>query len=82
MVIKSQVGVQQGDPLGPLFFALALHPVLEQVGNIPGLDLSFSYLDDMVMAGKQSAVASGIAQLKTSAGSLGLRLKSPSVSWR
>ena len=74
MVIKSQVGVQQGDPLGPLFFALALHPVLEQVGNIPGLDLSFSYLDDMVMAGKQSAVASGIAQLKTSAGSLGLRL--------
>eukprot|EP00665_Eupelagonemidae_sp_cell47_P002210 gene2211-6737_t len=25
------VGVQQGDPLGPLFFALAIHPILTQL---------------------------------------------------
>ena len=51
MVIKSQVGVQQGNPLGQLF-TLALHPVIEQVGNISGLDLLYSYLDDMDLAGK------------------------------
>ena len=56
-VIHSEVGVQQGDPLGPLFFALALQPVLVQIGNISGLDISFSYLDDLVLAGDQSAVS-------------------------
>ena len=74
VVISSEVGVQQGDPLGPLLFALALHPVLLQLGSIPGLDLSFSYLDDLVLAGEQSAVATGITHLKNSAASLGLKL--------
>ena len=73
-IIRSEVGVQQGDPLGPLLFALALQPVLAQMGDIPGLDLSFSYLDDLVLAGEQSAVAAGIALLKSSATSLGLKL--------
>ena len=74
VVIRSEVGVQQGDPLGPLLFALALQPVLVEVGNIPGLDLSFSYLDDLVLAGEQSVVVVGITLLKNSAVNLGLRL--------
>ena len=43
VVISSEVGVQQGDPIGPLLFALALQPVLVQLSDIPGLDLSFSF---------------------------------------
>ena len=73
-VIDSEVGVQQGDPLGPLFFSLALQPLLLELGEIPGLDISFSYLDDLVLAGTQFAVARGIPLLKASAGRLGLRL--------
>ena len=75
-ILNSEVGVQQGDPLGPLLFALALQPVLIKLANIPNLDLSFSFLDDLCLAGDQFAVAEGIRELKTSAASLGLRLNS------
>ena len=74
VIIKSEVGVQQGDHIGPLLFALALQPVVVKLGNIPGLDITFSYLDDLVLAGEESAVAAGIALLKTSSAPLGLRL--------
>ena len=73
-IIPSEVGVQQGDPIGPLLFALALQPVIEQLGNIQGLDLAFSFLDDLVLAGKQEAVAHGINQLQNSAEALDLKL--------
>ena len=73
-IIRSEVGVQQGDPLGPLFFALALQPILVQLANLPGLDFSFSFLDDLAMAGEQSAVASGITHVKNSAATIGLHL--------
>lgn len=74
VVISSEAGVQQGDPVGPLLFALALQPVLNQLANIPGLELTFSYLGDLVLAGEQSAVAFAIALLKDSAASFGLKL--------
>ena len=73
-VVSSEVGVQQSDPLGPLLFALALQPVLQRLSTVPGLDLSFSYLDDLVLAGDQEAVSSAVALLKDSAATLGLKL--------
>ena len=73
-VISSEVGVQQGDPLGPLFFSFALQPLLLELGDIPGLDISFSFLDDLVLAGAQLAVARGISLLEASSRRLGLEL--------
>ena len=32
--IASENGVQQGDPLGPLLFSLALQPVLQELANM------------------------------------------------
>lgn len=39
--ILSCKGVQQGDPLGPLSFALALHPIVERIkSEVPSLSLN------------------------------------------
>ena len=72
--IQSQVSVQQEDPIGPLLFALALQPIILRLSNIQGLELAFSYLDDLVLAGEDKAVAQGISMLQTLASPIGLKL--------
>ena len=50
--ILSQSGVQQGDPLGPLGFALALHPIVERIQEgAPSLNVNALYLDDGTLCG-------------------------------
>eukprot|EP00660_Eupelagonema_oceanica_P014586 gene14586-biopygen12246 len=73
-VIWSEVGAQQGDPLGPLYFSLALQPVLSEIAADGDLDLCFSYLDDGCIAGDWPAVAKAMAKLKDSAAQIGLEL--------
>ncbi len=61
--LSSARGVQQGDPLGPALFALALHGAVltarqEAENQHPGkLDLVAFYLDDGVAAGDAEAVS-------------------------
>ena len=70
--ILSTAGVQQGDPLGPLLFALALQPALEAAKAAAPLDLCFAYLDDVVLAGREDHVLRALQALTTAAAALGL----------
>ncbi|KAA8490703.1 Retrotransposable element [Porphyridium purpureum] len=51
-VLKSESGVQQGDPLAPLLFSLALHRQTRDITHAPGQALvQCWYLDDGAIAG-------------------------------
>ena len=50
-----------------MLFALALHPLLQEVNNgrsEGGLELNYSYLDDLILAGEENAVAGFFHYLK------------------
>jgi len=73
-VLESAAGVQQGDNLGPLLFALVLHPLLARLKAIPGLDVVIGYLDDIALAGDDVAVMTALDLIGTEAQSMGLHL--------
>ena len=70
--ISSERGVQQGDPIGPILFALAIQPLLQDLSKSERLQLIYSYLDDLILAGDQQTVAGAFHFLKTAASKIGL----------
>ena len=66
--LASTSGVQQGDPLGPLLFCLAIHPVLRRISEeCPGLESNSWYLDDGVVAGPSADVVRALAIIQDEA---------------
>ena len=49
-VLSCTNGVQQGEPLSPLLFALGINDVISSLGSMPGLDQIW-YLDDGFLHG-------------------------------
>ena len=56
-MLRSQEGVHQGDPLGPLLFAMVIQQLVDAVRVVcPNLALNSWYLDDGVIAGSAKDV--------------------------
>ena len=68
--IPSEKDVQQGDPIGTLLFSLAMQPLLFDINKgcaDQALNLVYSNLDDLILAGEQHAVAGAFHYLKLAA---------------
>ena len=75
--ISSQSGVQQGDPLGPMLFALVLRKLVSSIEADDGcfdLSLNLWYLDDGVLAGERSAVVRALHLIEELGPHLGLHI--------
>ena len=74
-VIHSCSGVQQGDPLGPLGFALTLHPIIERIkAEVQSTTMNAWYLDDGTIMGPPDALTSALHIVERDGPSLGLNL--------
>eukprot|EP00731_Ephydatia_muelleri_P021465 Em0014g56a len=78
--ISSQSGVQQGDPLGPMLFALVLHKLVSSIeADDDCINLSFNawYLDDGILVGERSAVVRALHLIEELGPHLGLFINYP-----
>ena len=66
----SQEGPQQGNPLGPLLFCLAIQPLLTSLKS----PFSSGYLDDSTVGGPEVLVASDVDQVVARVAEIGLHL--------
>lgn len=70
--IESCVGCQQGDPLGPALFSLAIHPIIEKLNS----QLNVWFLDDGILAGPKQNVLDDLASVIQEFQKIGLCLNS------
>ena len=79
-ILTSELGVQQGDPLGPFYFSLVLHQLVTAITSDPtSQNLSFHvwYLDDGVMASSPNAILQVITIIQEKGSPLGLHINLP-----
>lgn len=69
-ILLSQRGVQQGDPLGPVLFCLALHPLITSLKS----EFNCWYLDDGTLADNSDTVFEDLQQIIAGSQALGLSL--------
>ena len=75
--LGSKQGVQQGDPLGPLMFSLALHKYVQSIASdskCSELLFNMWYLDDGTLAGPKAAVNRAILLIQQVGPPQGLRI--------
>jgi hypothetical protein len=71
-VLSSETGTHQGCPLGPLDFALAIQPVLDDLRDKGELIWSSWYLDDGILVGSPEKVAEAFTWLQLQLAERGL----------
>ncbi|KAL0223491.1 hypothetical protein P9112_002881 [Eukaryota sp. TZLM1-RC] len=73
-ILSSSSGVKQGDPLGPLLFCLAIHPILLQIREMFHSLKMIAYIDDVVLIGDLNIVKQATVCFRDLFTKIGLRL--------
>ncbi|GJY70855.1 putative reverse transcriptase domain-containing protein [Tanacetum coccineum] len=83
LVDRTTLLYERGDPLGPLLFALVLHPLVHRIRDCCQLLFHAWYLDDGIIIGDTKEVAKAIDIIRAEGPRLGLELniKKKEVFW-
>lgn len=73
-ILESQRGTQQGDPLGPAFFALAVHSTISSAAASEGTEWQVWYLDDGLLVGTAESLLRVLETLTSRFSDLGLKV--------
>ena len=74
-VVKSRRGTRQGTTGGPVFFCLAMHPVLLEAARVPGVNRVFAFMDDVtILAENRAAAARAAAIIQQGAAAISMSL--------
>ncbi len=74
VIIQSEEGIHQGDPLGPALFSTAIHPILSDLQNSNPSIRVLAYLDDVFMVGLPQDVLSALDDLRPAFEAIGLSI--------
>ena len=69
-ILSSESGVQQGDPLGPFLFCLAIQPII----SLLQCPLNLWYMDDGTIAGDFDTVMTDFFSIQNECNEIGLKL--------
>ena len=79
-MIRSESGVQQGDPLGPLYFCFGLSPLVEEISSLKTLYNKW-YMDDGGIVAPVEVLLQVWELLKVKGPPLGLHLNPAKCEW-
>ena len=79
-VIESQAGVQQGDPLGPLYFCCGIMGLVNEIGQL-GVVYNKWYMDDGGIIGTTEQLCQAWELIKSRGPALGLHLNPSKCEW-
>ncbi|XP_065321304.1 uncharacterized protein LOC135928769 [Gordionus sp. m RMFG-2023] len=72
--IPSVEDIQQGDPLGSLFFCLGINDIIKSINSVCSLSLHSWYIDDGILGGSNVEVNKAVNIIKEAGSAIGLSI--------